>query len=382
MKNAKIKAILKLALSFILNFVCVIFIFVSGAFSFTTLRENVASNISTLAGDNYINIYQKEIGGMKYFDRNNISDWLQVVIKENNSYYSHNMFQSGITYGLDSADIKIDSLNINNNIVFLLSGIFSNHINTNNQIILDSYYLELMFEEANSSHTGYDNFCYITKQQADYLIKNNYNYNSYEDLLNQSIAVEIDQKIYNWKISNIIIPFGEYYEGCVKIFNNFMLCYINLPTYSYVSMSHFYLNDTKFNFFKINDTISFYKNDALEFHIYQSNLRNLEICNNITMFFNGTISSNLFAFVPLFILSVALIIINFIYLHIINISKHKKAIILFSSSFLSYAIFYLYFKITNSILYFSFFSTMYLLCFLLVSILYFLYLFLLRGKND
>lgn len=383
MGRTKLQTILKYISIFIFNFICVALIFVSGSFSSITLREDIASKISNLAGDEYLNIYQKEIQGVEYFNRNSINDVLEIVNRENNLSYSYNAFQSGLTYGVHGGNIKIDSLKINNDLVFLVSSIFSNHINTSNQIIMDAYYLELMFKDSNIDYFGYDNFCYITKQQADYLLESNPIYSSYEDLLNESLIVEIDGETYNWKISNIIIPFGEYYEGCVKTFNNFMLCYINLPTYNYVSVSHFYLNDTKFNFFKIRDTFNKYNDKNLEYNVFLKNSYDINDANYIKDFYNGKIESKNAIFIPIFIFNILLSICWFIYLFLSKIGTFYKTIFTFASLFFGYLVFYAIFKITYNIMYFSFFSNMYLLIFILIcSCILFAAHRLTRGKKN
>lgn len=377
MNSTKIKKVFKLSIGFLLNFICVVLIFITGAFSPTTLREEVAYEIADLAGNGVVNIYQKE-KEEGYIEIAMLSSILDKVTKENNSSYSYDMFQSGLTYGVNEGDIKIPSLNINGNVVFLISGIFSNHLNTNEQIIMDAYYLELMFKDSNTSYFEFDNFCYITKEQADYLINKNDEYNDYESLLNETLEVQIDNVSYRWKIANIITPFGEYYDGCIKTFENFLLCYTNLPALNYISISHFYKNDAKYNFFKIPDTLSKYKDDNFEFVV---DCANNHAKDKINLYFNGNIQDTLTIFVPLMVLTIILCISFICFLFVSKSNMFMKTLEIFLPSFVTYMIFSLLFHINGIVTWFSFFSTMFLFVLLILEICMLILIKLRRSKS-
>ena len=364
MNSTKIKKVFKLSIGFLLNFICVVLIFITGAFSPTTLREEVAYEIADLAGNGVVNIYQKE-KEEGHIKRTMLGPILDKIIKENNSSYSYDMFQSALTYGVHNGDIKVPSLAIDNNVTFLVSGAFSNHINSQNKIIFDAYYLELMFKEANSSYSEFDNFCYITKDQADYLISKNDEYSNYESLLNETLEVQIDGIAYKWKIANIIIPFGEYYGGCIKTFENFLLCYTNLPKLNYISISHFYKNDAKHNFFKISDTLSKYKTDNFEFVV---DCANNHAKDKINLYFNGNIQNTLTIFVPLMVLAIILCISFICFLFVSKSNAFMESLEIFIPSFVGYVIFSFLFYVSGIITYFSFFSTMFVLTLLVLEI--------------
>lgn len=377
MNSTKIKKVFKLSIGFLLNFICVVLIFITGAFSPTTLREEVAYEIADLAGDGIVNIYQKEKED-GYIQKSMLGSLQDIVIKENKSTYSFDMFQSGLTYGVHDGDIKIPSLKIDNNISFLVSGIFSNHLNTNEQVIMDAYYLELMFKSSNTSYAEFNNFCYITKDQADYLIKNNEKYNDYGSLLNETLEVQIDDVSYRWKIANIITPFGEYYDGCIKTFGNFLLCYTNLPALNYISISHFYKNDAKYNFFKIPDTLSKYKDNNFEFVI---DCPNNSVNDKIHLYFNGHIQNNLTIFVPLMVLTIIWCFSFLCFLFVSKPNAFMESLEIFVPSFVAYMIFSLLFHVNGIVTWFSFFSTMFLLTLLVLEICMLILKYLRRNRS-
>lgn len=371
----------RITIGIIINILCVVFIYVSGIYAPSTYKENISIEISNLASNDYLNVYQKEKKGLKYFDNLNIDKTMQQVIKENNASHSYNMFQCALTYGIHDGNIRIPDLNFGNNSVFLVSNIFSNHVNSNKQIIMDAYYLELMFKDENVNYSSYDNFCYITQDQADYLIKNNDDYSNYRSLINKTLEVNIDDNIYRWKIANIIVPFGEYYDGLLKVFNDFLLCYMKLPSYQYYSISHFYSNDYKVTYFQLDETKKKYSDSNLQFDIYNCDLYDLETTTEINHFFNNEISYNYIGFVTCFLIAILFVILFFAYLIIFRNNTVSMVSISFIPPFVIYMFLFVCFRFSSDVVFLSFFSNMFFLIFMFALIALVSYLYFKRGKQ-
>ena len=107
----------------------------------------------------------------------------------------------------------------------ILSNIFSNHENPNGEIVHDIFELKLMYGQSNTSFVNvYDNFCYITLNQADELL-HKYNLQTYDELINKTLVISTnDGTLLEWKIANIIIDGGdnEYYQ---KLYGDYVLAY-------------------------------------------------------------------------------------------------------------------------------------------------------------
>ena len=82
--------------------------------------------------------------------------------------------------------------------------------------------------------SGYDNFCYIRQEDADYLIENSGGqYQDYEDLIDAVLPVTFlkEDETYEWKIANILYSDDDVYRHFDKVIGPWMLCYIYLPSF-------------------------------------------------------------------------------------------------------------------------------------------------------
>ena len=118
-----------------------------------------------------------------------------------------------------TAQKKFNFKDLSNNYpTIILSNIFSNHENPNGETVHDIFELKLMYSHANTSFKdAYDNFCYITLNQADELL-HKYNLQTYDELINQTLAISTnDGALLEWKIANIIIDGGDNEEEYANI---------------------------------------------------------------------------------------------------------------------------------------------------------------------
>ena len=116
----------------------------------------------------------------------------------------------------------------------VLSNVFSNHLNPLGETIFDIFELKLMFPKSNTNFSGYDNFCYIRQEDADYLIKeSNGLYQNYEDLIDEVLEVNFvgSEDLLRWKIANIVSFDNDVYRHFNTVLGSWALCYIYLPSF-------------------------------------------------------------------------------------------------------------------------------------------------------
>ena len=116
----------------------------------------------------------------------------------------------------------------------VLSNVFSNHQNPLGETIFDIFELKLMFPKTNTGFSGYDNFCYIRQEDADYLIESSGGqYQDYEDLIDTVLPVTFlkEEEACEWKIANILYSDNDVYRHFDKVIGPWMLCYIYLPSF-------------------------------------------------------------------------------------------------------------------------------------------------------
>ncbi len=258
----------------------------------------------------------------------------------------------------------------------ILSNIFSNHQNPNDETIHDIFELSLMYESSNTDFRDFDNFCYIRQEDADYLITNsNGIFKSYEDLINTSLTCvlpnDIDGQSYSWKIANILLSDNDIYQHFNEVYGPWMLAYIFVPEYSGYSYSFDYAGSINNNVTYLNRHRNRFTDGNYSFQITEHNVidKNQSYSNQIIELMTqkplgyGFEIALVFAFFP-FIIWVVLYLLFY-----------KKVYSfkwwLFGGEFLFGFIIYEIFSITYlihpmSVIYFSSYS---IVCFLIIFVL-------------
>ncbi len=132
----------------------------------------------------------------------------------------------------------------------VLSNAFTNHTNPKGEIIFDVFELKLMFPKTNTGFSGFDNFCYIRQEDADYLIQTSDGlYQDYEDLIDEPLPVRFlgSEASLEWKIANIMFSDNEVYRHFNTVIGPWALCYIYLPSYECCSFNFDYAGSVRTN---------------------------------------------------------------------------------------------------------------------------------------
>ena len=271
----------------------------------------------------------------------------------------------------------------NNYPTIILSNIFSNHENPNGEVVHDIFELKLMYGQSNSSFKdAYDNFCYITLNQADELL-DKYNLQTYDELINQTLVISTnDGTLLEWKIANIIIDGGdnEYYQ---KLYGDYVLAYYFTSVYTGYSISYDFassINDnTRFaltlnNLFSSDD----YTCEANTFNFVDKN-NYVDLGKELFYFSNNNSNDYLFVlFSTLFVL-LSILIISGCFYYFTNKSSLAIMMSCLLGFSLSYFIFWILYKISiNYIIYFS--NTAIIINF--VALLAIFIIFLIARKKD
>lgn len=128
----------------------------------------------------------------------------------------------------------------------LISSANSMTINDEGVAIHDFFKLAMMFDySTNPKYTtnfvDYDNFCFITKERADYILKeNSTKYSNYGDLIGETLFLTNEMKSTNlrWRIANIFIPYdGTDYDFYQNTYGDFICAYAATYYYDHYSIS-------------------------------------------------------------------------------------------------------------------------------------------------
>ena len=200
------------------------------------------------------------------------------VYKNTNSGYN-----ARVIYDANNAwNYSFPSFN-NERRTLLISGVFSNHLNPNGETIHDVFEFKLMFPDANTSYTGFNNFCYIRQDDADTLITNsNGFYQTYEDLLGEELLVTYTspngtQEVVRWKIANVLCSDNDFYHYMDEIIAPFVLCYTNLPSFYGFSYNFDYGTSIYTTMSYLQSQMSRFGDGNYAFSIVQNNVLDNEI---------------------------------------------------------------------------------------------------------
>lgn len=294
----------------------------------------------------------------------------------NDRFFDIAPFRSVIGYNFDKS-VECQVLELGNygvNPSFLTSNYFTNHMDKG-KIIFDRYFFELLYKDTNTDRSGgYDNFVYITKTQADYLISNNNEIATYDDVINTKITINVNEDISaNWKVANIINDDGIFCEGAKKAFGNYLICFTLVPeVLRKTELMLFSMSDSNYlnidyislleNYFPINE-YEFYAKEDVSPLVKLSAFLNTRDKNYVSD-----------------VLSTLLIIVGVIPFVGFGFFLVKQNIIvrhIFEFIFVSFfvwLIFFIIFKISKSIVLFSFVS---LVSFFIIFIVFLLWIFIL-----
>lgn len=92
-----------------------------------------------------------------------------------------------------------------------------------NDFVFDRYPMSVMFKATNTDRNGLENFAYITKKQATYLMEKE-NLKDYKDVLNREMTLVIDGTIHTWKIANIFNDNLLFAQIADNVLGNYIVC--------------------------------------------------------------------------------------------------------------------------------------------------------------
>lgn len=354
-------------------FVSFSLIFLSGSFNNETKIEKYSIDIANVVKkDKHAYFLCENNEGKTFTNKEGLSKYL------NDQFYLTSPFKNIIGYNFDkNVKCSIDELGeLGTNPSVLTSSYFSNH-EDDEKIIFDRYYFELLFSPTNTSRPeGIDNFAYITKTQADYLISNNPTFSEYSDVIDSTLTINIDgEKTQKWKISNIINDDCLFCDKSKSIFNNYIVAYTLVPlTLKNTESMLFYMSDFAYSNIDYITTIELnFPVDSYTFFLHNSedNLALFRLVNYLNTR-KQSIASNIIGWFLLVLFSS-----HFVALGYLAFKKNitLKVIIEFCiPSMLSWFLFFIISRLSKSILFFSFVSLSF---FFIVFLLFIIYLFVL-----
>lgn len=249
-------------ISLIALFGCVSLVFISGIFTSSASYEQSAKYINEIinATNKDINISCSSKEEFPFEKAEQVSSYI------NDQFYD--LFPSkSIIYSESNTDpYEINELGtLGENIKILPSSYFSNH-KDNEKIIFDRYYAELMFEDSNTNRFGkYDNFVYLTKKQADYLLETT-SATSYKDLIDTGLTLIFEGETYLWKIANIFND-CTFIQETENIFGNFVITYKSYLPVNIKNNIKILFNFSNYEFYNYNEiriiTSNFNYNDYI-----------------------------------------------------------------------------------------------------------------------
>lgn len=365
-------------------------VFISNSFSTDSKNELSSEIISACSINNTttksVNVnYRLTNGENEYANRNGLSktiDYVYDISRQSTAtyFYSGRVIFEGERKLFNFIDLEYNYPTI------LLSTVFSQHLNPNDEIVHDRFELKLMFKGSNSSFVEqFDNFCYITLNQADYLINNpSNNFNSYEDLIDQPLSVKTDKgDILSWKIANIIIEGGdnEYYQ---KLYGDYLLAYIYCDNFTDYSISFDYSSSLNDNIRYANTLNTVYGESDYDLQINKYNFLNkdayLDLPNLLRNFNSSSSDSIQFIIYSIIFLWCALVILTICFQKILSIN-YKIFVASSTCGFLfSYFIFWISYLISSSNI--IFISKIAVTINFIILLAYIACIYLLRNKNN
>ncbi len=360
MKSLNKKQLIKYMLFIIMN--CFFFLIPLSYNSYTsdTKMEYIANemaNIATKLGDN--NLFAVTIPSSEESAETTSSNNLGVsVTAQNNLMYTVNPFQLSNGFLNNALSFSFNGIDYPYINYVLSSGAYSNHYDKG-KIILDTYYLELYKKDSNSNYNGTSNFCYISQKYADQILKDNPNYQSYDDIIDQRLNIAYNNETFEWKISNVILNHGQYYNGLVDIYDDFVLAYkwVPKPFCNNVTLSAYFGGNTYANI----RAMKFLSNiDKSSFKVYRKNLsqfdsKTLDTIENYLNTLPTYKNNTKMYYLEIAIIGICLITATFFFTKAMK--KELNLIKLMVSSTISlviiYSIFWLLYKISKNVTYLS-----------------------------
>lgn len=374
-------------LSFFLYALSFSLVFVANSYSSESYNEFLSNRISECATQNTttdsVNFnYQLTNSNSDDASRENLSKNITLIYDISRQSTATHFYTGRVIFDGSKKIFNFKDLS-NNYPTIILSNIFSNHENPNGEIVHDIFELKLMYSQTNTSFANvYDNFCYITLNQADELL-HKYNLQTYDELINQILAISTnDGTLLEWKIANIIIDGGdnEYYQ---KLYGDYVLAYYYTSIYAGYSISYDFassINDNARFALTLNNLFSSddYTCEANTFNFVDKN-NYVDLGKELFNFSNNNSNDYLFVlFSTLFVL-LSILIISGCFYYFTNKNSVAIMISCLLGFSLSYFIFWILYKISiNYIIYFS--NTAIIINF--VALLAIFIIFLIARKKD
>lgn len=276
-KCGKIYIFSVLLLSFVLDFV---------AFSFSSFaKTELTANAISYAGNNYSSSKCINVNYLpnKELSKDDFSSLVSVAYTKSTYKNATYNYSGRIAFNVDTNMVSANTGKSTFHPTILFSNVFSNHENTNGDIIQDVYELKLMFKNPNTQidYSKSDNFCYITQDEANQIISESGllpSSETYANLINSSFTMVFsfpaETYVATWNISNIIMSDTDtniYYQS---LYRTYFLAYINLPKYAEYAYSFDFGTSTMSNVSYLNSFNSLFPPNEREVHINQNNLSN------------------------------------------------------------------------------------------------------------
>lgn len=107
------------------------------------------------------------------------------------------------------------------------------------------YPLHLLYEGTANKKREDFSFLYLSQSQADKLIAAKAEYNTYDDLINESVDLEFNGEVYRWTIDNIYIEEDYFYNAVTNVMGEFLLGYRYYPE-GFNKQATFFLNEHEY----------------------------------------------------------------------------------------------------------------------------------------
>ncbi len=107
------------------------------------------------------------------------------------------------------------------------------------------YPLHLLYKGTANKKREDFSFLYLSQSQADKLIAAKEEYNTYDDLINESVDLEFNGEVYRWTIDNIYIEEDYFYDAVTNVMGEFLLGYRYYPE-GFNKQATFFLNEHEY----------------------------------------------------------------------------------------------------------------------------------------
>ena len=239
------------------------------------------------------------------------------------------------------------------------------------------YPLHLLYEGTANKKREDFSFLYLSQSQADKLIAAKEEYNTYDDLINESVDLEFNGEVYRWTIDNIYIEEDYFYNAVTNVMGEFLLGYRYYPE-GFNKQATFFLNEHEYeNKFFIDYATTTYSKSH---YTYKTSDFRIDVNEKIGLSFT---SVNLDV-ISIFILLGALVLIGFAGFFIVqNRYFHSFTYCCYFvlSAIIPYALAHVIFLLFKNTYLFSPFGTTAIMIYIIILVLFLILAAILFGRK-